>query len=68
MPPAQFADQLGAYREAMVDIAHSREGMVDTFIGDAFQRKFSRALRIHPDQLIQGDQPQAIYSYDPQSG
>lgn len=163
MPPAQLADQLGAYLEAMVDIVHRREGMVDKFIGDAlmaiwgyapsaldlataafdcsvemvrtaagmcfggepirigvglnagevfmgnvggggkrqftvlgmavnraaryekasktlgapivvgeeFYRrlpmKIQQGFRIHPDQPIQGDQPQTIYSYDPQS-
>ena len=43
MPPAQFADQLGAYLEAMVEIVHSREGMVDKFIGDALMAMWGYA-------------------------
>lgn len=35
MEPAQIAAQLSPYLDAMVEIVHKHEGMVDKFIGDA---------------------------------
>lgn len=35
MPPEEIADQLSPYLDAIVEVIHAHEGLVDKFIGDA---------------------------------